>query len=206
MSGNGLIGYRSNPVTILTGFDTPNLKEWSFTSSGNLQLPAGGKVVNSSGQNILELIPIASATTVGGIKVGTNLTIDSNGVLNAEDGNYTLPIATNTVLGGVKIDGTTITIANGVISATKQTSIHGELIGSVFLNDSTLVIDGTTGNINGHHITAAAFKGTFVGDDSTVIIDGITNTIPGYISVTQLKDIVAQSMDFSDFQTKVAAL
>ncbi len=60
-------------------------------------------------------LPIASSTVLGGIKVGSNLTIDANGVL-AGVSSYTLPTASTTVLGGVKIDGTTITITNGVIS------------------------------------------------------------------------------------------
>ncbi len=64
-------------------------------------------------------LPTASATVLGGIKVGSNLTIDANtGVLSAVQGSYTLPTASTTVLGGVKIDGTTITIdGNGVITA-----------------------------------------------------------------------------------------
>ncbi len=60
-------------------------------------------------------LPIASSTVLGGIKVGSNLTVDSNGVLSGVS-SYTLPTASTTVLGGVKIDGTTITITNGVIS------------------------------------------------------------------------------------------
>ena len=69
--------------------------------------------------NFLTSIPQASATVLGGIKVGSNLTIDANtGVLSAVQGSYTLPIASTTVLGGVKVDGTSITIdGNGVITA-----------------------------------------------------------------------------------------
>ncbi len=63
-------------------------------------------------------LPTASATVLGGIKVGSNLTIDGNGVLSAVQGSYTLPTASTTVLGGVKVDGTSITIdGNGVITA-----------------------------------------------------------------------------------------
>jgi len=64
-------------------------------------------------------LPTASATVLGGIKVGSNLTIDANtGVLSAVQGSYTLPTASTTVLGGVKVDGTSITIdGNGVITA-----------------------------------------------------------------------------------------
>jgi len=60
-------------------------------------------------------LPTASASVLGGIKVGSNLTIDENGVLSAEDGNYTLPTATDAILGGVKI-GSGVTITDGVIS------------------------------------------------------------------------------------------
>ncbi len=48
-------------------------------------------------------LPIASATTLGGIKIGTNLSIDANGVLSSKDTTYTLPIATSDNLGGAKI-------------------------------------------------------------------------------------------------------
>ena len=48
-------------------------------------------------------IPIASTTTGGVIKVGDNLSIDENGVLSAST-DYTLPQATKTTLGGVYVD------------------------------------------------------------------------------------------------------
>ena len=47
-------------------------------------------------------LPTASATTLGGIKVGDNLTIDDNGVLSSVAEPYTLPQATATALGGIK--------------------------------------------------------------------------------------------------------
>jgi beta-glucanase (GH16 family) len=61
----------------------------------------------------------ATTSTLGGIIVGENLTIDQFGVLNAEEGggvgSYTLPTATASVLGGVKI-GSGVNITNGIIS------------------------------------------------------------------------------------------
>ena len=63
-------------------------------------------------------LPTASPSVLGGIKIGSNLTIDANGVLSANAGAYTLPTASTTILGGVKVDGTSITIdGNGVITA-----------------------------------------------------------------------------------------
>jgi hypothetical protein len=62
-------------------------------------------------------LPIASPTVLGGIKVGSNLSIDANGVLSAGN-SYVLPIASATVLGGIKV-GTNLSIdVNGVLSST----------------------------------------------------------------------------------------
>lgn len=61
-------------------------------------------------------LPTASTTTLGGIKVGTGLTI-SGGVLSATvSSQYTLPTATANVLGGVKV-GSGLTITSGVLAA-----------------------------------------------------------------------------------------
>lgn len=62
-------------------------------------------------------LPTASASTLGGIKVGDNLTVGADGKLNAVQGTYTLPTASASQLGGVKV-GTNLSINNGVLSAT----------------------------------------------------------------------------------------
>ena len=93
-------------------------------------------------------LPTASSSTLGGVKVGTNLSI-SNGVLSATNttygtattsanglmsssdktklngiatnaNNYSLPTASSSTLGGVKV-GTNLSISNGVLSATDTT-------------------------------------------------------------------------------------
>jgi hypothetical protein len=62
------------------------------------------------------VLPTATTTTLGGVKVdGTTIAI-SGGVISSTGG-YTLPTASTTVLGGVKVDGTSITISSGAISA-----------------------------------------------------------------------------------------
>ena len=59
-------------------------------------------------------LPNAGANTLGGVKVGTGLSIDANGVLSADG--YTLPAATDQALGGVKV-GTGLDVAeDGTIS------------------------------------------------------------------------------------------
>lgn len=63
-------------------------------------------------------LPTASATTLGGIKVGDNLTIDDNGVLSSVAEPYTLPQASDTVLGGIKVGENLSITEDGTLSAT----------------------------------------------------------------------------------------
>lgn len=50
-------------------------------------------------------LPIASANTLGGVRVGSGLSIDQDGVLSSQGGGggYTLPAASSGALGGIKI-------------------------------------------------------------------------------------------------------
>ena len=61
-------------------------------------------------------LPIASETTLGGIKVGDNLTITSDGTLSADPSGYTLPVASTTTLGGIKV-GSNLSISDSVLTA-----------------------------------------------------------------------------------------
>lgn len=62
-------------------------------------------------------LPIASASQLGGIKIGVGLEITQDGTLNVTiesgggGGSYTLPVATKTTLGGVK-QGNTVTVSS----------------------------------------------------------------------------------------------
>ena len=48
-------------------------------------------------------VPIATASVLGGVKVGTGLAVDGTGLLSATATAYTLPTASTSVLGGVKL-------------------------------------------------------------------------------------------------------
>lgn len=56
-------------------------------------------------------LPNASSDTLGGVKVGSGLSIDGSGVLSATGGSAEIPVATELILGGVK-QGTSVSIAN----------------------------------------------------------------------------------------------
>ena len=68
-------------------------------------------------------LPTASSLVLGGVKVGSNLTIDAQGVLNANTGSYTLPTATGSVLGGIKIGSGLSIDGNGVVTASGSSSV-----------------------------------------------------------------------------------
>jgi hypothetical protein len=49
-------------------------------------------------------------------------------------------------------------------------------------------------------------KGSVFGDDSTLLVDGVNSIIPGYVSLETLKEVVANSTNFEDFQSRIASL
>ena len=60
-------------------------------------------------------LPKAAAGTLGGIKVGNNLSIDNDGVLSATDMHYTLPTADASTKGGIKV-GKGLSISDAALS------------------------------------------------------------------------------------------
>ena len=93
-------------------------------------------------------LPIASASVLGGIKVGANLTINpSTGVLDANPGSYTLPTASASVLGGIKI-GSGLTIdGNGVVDV--NVGGGNTLTSRQELSNTTVsIVDNATADLN----------------------------------------------------------
>jgi len=92
-------------------------------------------------------LPTADASTLGGIKVGANLSIDVNGVLSANPGAYTLPIADATTLGGIKIGSGLEIDAGGVVTVTASgatgLATRQELSGT-----TSSIADNATANLN----------------------------------------------------------
>lgn len=80
---------------------------------GGTDLAVTGKKVN-----IPSLAP-ATSSTLGGIKVGQNLSVDSSGTLSTH-APYSLPKASTTTLGGVKIGANITQAADGTISTHPQ--------------------------------------------------------------------------------------
>lgn len=108
----------------------------------------GSFTMNQSGNTTIELtdssytLPAATTSALGGIKVGDNLTIASDGTLSADAQQYTLPTASASVLGGVKV-GTNLSISDGVLSAkdTTYSAATSSALGLV-----KIVTSATSGN------------------------------------------------------------
>jgi len=71
-------------------------------------------------------------------------------------------------------------------------------------SSNVLTAGGFVGNITG--TVTGDLQGSVFGDDSSLLVDAVNGTIPGYISIATLQSIVAGAATYGDFQTAVAAL
>lgn len=101
-------------------------------------------------------LPIASDVLLGGIKVGSGLSIAIDGVLHALPGAYVLPNASSSVLGGIKVgSGLSIDPATGILSnsgtgvSLSATNVwaKNQSVASVGLTDgATIAVDASLSN------------------------------------------------------------
>lgn len=77
--------------------------------------------IAASNANTSHTLPVATTTTLGGVKVGDNLSIDASGRLSGA-APYTLPTATASRLGGVKVGDGLSVYSDGTLSVT---SVNG---------------------------------------------------------------------------------
>ena len=102
-----------------------------------------GAYADLSGTPAAYSLPTASSVILGGIKIGSGLTIDGSGVVTAA-GTYTLPEATVSTLGGV-IVGSGLAVTSGTISLGAHASTHqtggADAVSSVVVTPSSLTAD-----------------------------------------------------------------
>jgi hypothetical protein len=97
--------------------------------------PADAKAVGEAIKN-LNIRP-ATSTTLGGIKVGSGLSVTYDGTLSADAQEYTLPAATATTLGGVKLSDDFTADADGTLHLAGGTAPDPYPVGSIFQTVST---------------------------------------------------------------------
>ena len=132
-------------------------------------------------------------TRLGVVETGgtVSLTTDTKGSVFADDSTLLVDAVGGKIVGVVETSSTTTTnlTSNGVID---------------FTNSRIDFADSQWSNIPSRLVTD--ISGSIFADDSTLIVDGVTGEIPGYVSLAALKAQVAASTDFTDFQSRIAAL
>lgn len=122
---------------------TPHIGE-----NGNWFIGDTDTGVNASSSYTL---PTASSSTLGGVKVGNNLSISEDGTLSANASQYELPIASTSTLGGIKIssdftideDGTLHTTSSGGSGYVLPVATASTLGGVKQGTNVTIAADGT---------------------------------------------------------------
>lgn len=131
-------------------------------------------------------VPMASTDTLGLIKIGSGLTIDTNGVVTAS-GEYNLPQATKTTLGGVYVDDElNDESVNPVQNATLTTVISGIDSNVTDLTNSVDDLTDTVTDVS----TAVTGLTTTVGTLNSTV-SGLSTTVSGQSSAiaTNTSDI-----------------
>ena len=124
----------------------------------------------------LTSLPIASATTLGGVKIGSGLTVAEDGTISAAAA-YTLPTASSTTKGGIKV-GTGLTMSSETLnhsnSITAKTA-YGSTATTASANGGKIVVTDVKYDAQGH-ITGST--------DRTITLSQITYTLAGLMGST----------------------
>ena len=115
-SGGTTVAWDNANNRITLGSTAPVNADWDATSGL-------AQILNKPTIPPAYSLPIAAAGTLGGIKIGANLSIDVDGVLSANPGSYTLPTADATTLGGIKVGSGLSIDGNGVLTATGGSTV-----------------------------------------------------------------------------------
>lgn len=140
------------------------------------------------------VLPIASASALGAIKVGSNLTITSDGTLNANAGTtYTLPAATTSTLGGI-IVGSNLTITSaGVLSASAGSTYtlptaSSSTLGGIKVGSNLTISSGVLSAVVPTSMAWSSITGkpTYYQTSYNGYIDNLPDYFPTYWSSTYI--------------------
>lgn len=119
----------------------------------------------------LTSIPIASSSTLGGVKIGSGLTVAADGTISAAAA-YTLPTASSSVKGGIKV-GTGLTMSSETLnhsnSVTAKTA-YGSTATTALANGGSITVTDIKYDAQGH-ITGST--------DRTITLSQTTYTLAG---------------------------
>jgi len=100
-----------------------------------------------------------------------------------------------TISNGNTVDITqTISYDGSSLSLSNSNTVDTGGLDAIFRTLRT--VEGYTGDVTG----------SVFADDSSLLVDGVNGTIPGYVSIAELKNIAATSATYANFQAAIAAL
>lgn len=124
----------------------------------------------------LTSLPIASSSTLGGVKIGSGLTVAEDGTISAA-AEYTLPTASSTTKGGIKV-GSGLTMSSETLnhsnSITAKTA-YGSTATTASANGGKIVVTDVKYDAQGH-ITGST--------DRTITLSQTTYTLTGLMGST----------------------
>lgn len=155
---------------------TPHIGE-----NGNWFIGDTDTGVNASSSYTL---PTASSSTLGGVKVGNNLSISEDGTLSANASQYELPIASTSTLGGIKIssdftideDGTLHTTSSGGSGYVLPVATASTLGGVKQGTNVTIAADGTLSATDTTYSVATTSQDGLMSAADKTKLDGIDTT------------------------------
>ena len=182
----------------------------------NVQITREEHNIELSGDISEYHLPIASSTTLGGIKVGDNLTIEEDGTLNAVQSEYQLPVATASTLGGIKV-GSGLTIGNSILSVDVDSTLSQTSNNPVRNSVVTSNINSLSSDISGldARLDTAEDNISGISEDITEItgdvddLSGTVTTLSGTVdsqgdSITNLSSTVGgHTSDITDLDTRL---
>lgn len=122
------------------------------------------------------VLPIASSSTLGGVKIGSGLTVAEDGTISAA-AEYTLPTASSTIKGGIKV-GSGLTMSSETLnhsnSITAKTA-YGSTATTASANGGKIVVTDIKYDAQGH-ITGST--------DRTITLSQATYTLAGLMGST----------------------
>ena len=150
-----------------------------------------------------------STLSISGLTMSGNIDANSNTITNLNG----LTMGS----GALNMNTQAITNVTTITAATvNATAIDGDLSGSVFADNSTLLVDAVNGQIS-----ASIVKGTFSGavngtldgeltgsvysDDSTILVDGILSKLVGTVdnALVQTKQVTVKTIDATDAELRL---
>lgn len=150
-----------------------------------------------------------STLSISGLTMSGNIDANSNTIINLNG----LTMGS----GALNMNTQAITNVTTITAATvNATTIDGDLSGSVFADNSTLLVDAVNGKIPAANVQgtfSGAVNGTLDGevtgsvyaDDSTILVDGILSKLVGTVdnALVQTKQATVKTIDATDAELRL---